>query len=133
MVKVQMTGQFAIAERRYGSNRILVSFVCAMWGLAIVVWSGRPLNRNQIEPAATGTQVQLNTADVDALCLLPGIGPRLAGRIVTFRDRVGGLKNLNQLLDVPGIGPVTLERIRPLVGCQPVAWRCRSTDAADTR
>lgn len=62
-----------------------------------------------------GLPVDLNTADVRALEALPGIGPALAARIVEHRTRHGRFRRLEDLLEVPGIGPRTLERLRPHV------------------
>ncbi|GBD10671.1 ComE operon protein 1 [bacterium HR23] len=70
------------------------------------------------EPPAVmqeGGPLDLNTADVHALESLPGIGPVLAQRIVDYRTRYGPFSQVDDLLKVQGIGPKTLERIRPLV------------------
>ena len=53
-----------------------------------------------------------NTADVETLQELSGIGPALAARIVAHRDSAGPFRSAEDLLAVPGIGPATLERIR---------------------
>ena len=47
--------------------------------------------------------LHLNTATVDQLERLPGVGPALAKRIVEFRDRKGGFKRIEELLAVPGV------------------------------
>ncbi|WP_084516984.1 ComEA family DNA-binding protein [Desulfatiglans anilini] len=57
--------------------------------------------------------IELNRVDLEGLTVLPGIGPRLAGRIVAERERRGGFKSLEELMLVEGIGPVTWSRIRP--------------------
>ena len=57
--------------------------------------------------------VDVNSADARELVLLPGIGPVRAEAIVRLRDRRGGFESLDELLDVKGIGPATLERLRP--------------------
>lgn len=62
-----------------------------------------------------GAPVALNSADAGALTALPGVGPVLAARIVAHREREGPFASVDSLLSVPGIGPATLERIRPLV------------------
>lgn len=53
-----------------------------------------------------------NTADLDALTSLPGIGPALAGRILADRAANGPYRRAADLLRVKGIGPATLARIR---------------------
>lgn len=59
--------------------------------------------------------IPLNTADQAALETIPGIGPVTAGAILAFRDRMGGFGSIDQLLEIDGIGPATLEEIRPYV------------------
>lgn len=59
--------------------------------------------------------VDLNTADAAALESLPGVGPVLAARIVAYRDSVGGLTSVDELLAVRGIGESTLARLRERV------------------
>jgi len=46
---------------------------------------------------------------------LPGIGPELARRIVSYRQQIGTFKSLEQLLDIKGIGPVKLARLKPYI------------------
>ena len=62
------------------------------------------------EPAATA--LDLNRATKAELRLIPGIGDALAQRIVTHRQRVGAFRSVDELRQVSGIGPKTLERIR---------------------
>lgn len=54
------------------------------------------------------TVVDLNRATAAELEQLPGIGPSLAAAIVTWRTNHGGFKRVDDLLDVPGIGPAKL-------------------------
>ncbi len=66
-------------------------------------------------PSGSTGLVSLNNADVAALEMVPGIGPVKAAAIVEFRARIGGFDSIEQLLDVDGIGPATLESLRPYV------------------
>ncbi len=59
--------------------------------------------------------LDINRASAAELELLPGIGPVLAGRIVEYRKLRGRFQSVDELLDVPGIGPKRLEQIRPYV------------------
>jgi competence ComEA-like helix-hairpin-helix protein len=59
--------------------------------------------------------IDVNRADAAALATLPGIGPVLAARIVAYRDSVGPFPDLDALVAVRGVGPATLERLRPLL------------------
>ena len=63
----------------------------------------------------TGEKLDLNTADETALASLPGIGSVKAHAITTYRDACGGFSSVEQLLEVSGIGPTTLEKLRELV------------------
>jgi competence protein ComEA len=69
-------------------------------------------------PDSSGTdpaKVNVNTADVTQLETLPGIGVVLAQTIVDHREENGPFSSVDELEDVSGIGPATLEEIRDLV------------------
>lgn len=57
-------------------------------------------------------RININTATVDQLQSLKGIGPKTAARIIAHRKRVGGFKSLEDLLQIKGIGPKTLNKFR---------------------
>jgi competence ComEA-like helix-hairpin-helix protein len=60
-----------------------------------------------------GGRLDLNQATAEDLAALPGIGPERARRIVETRaERGGRFERVSELLDVPGIGPKTLARLR---------------------
>lgn len=70
------------------------------------------------EAAGEGQQgglINLNTATISDLDSLPGIGPALAQRILDFRERNGGFRTVEDLLEVPGIGSKKFEELRNLV------------------
>ena len=60
--------------------------------------------------------VSLNSASLEDLDALPGIGPALATQIIAYREKQGPFTSIDQLSEVPGIGPSKLEQLRPLVG-----------------
>lgn len=68
-----------------------------------------------VMPAGRRAPLELNSADAGTLMALPGVGPVLAARIVAHREREGPFMAVDSLLSVSGIGPATLDRIRPLV------------------
>jgi competence protein ComEA len=55
--------------------------------------------------------VAINQADSLELERLPGIGPALAAAIIEWRDEHGPFRQVDDLLDVPGIGPAKLEAL----------------------
>ena len=67
-----------------------------------------------VKPKA-GEVLDLNTATVEQLDALPGVGPITAGAIVAWRQANGKFTSVDQLADVDGIGPARLEKLRPLV------------------
>jgi competence protein ComEA len=72
---------------------------------------GAPARPLEIQPAP----FDLNRADRSQLLQLPGVGPNLADRIASVRDDRGGFDTVDQLRNVPGVGPARIERLRPLV------------------
>jgi competence protein ComEA len=59
--------------------------------------------------------IDLNTATVQQLDALPGIGPVTAAAIVAWREAHGKFTSVDQLAGVDGIGPARLDKLRPLV------------------
>ncbi|KAE8126542.1 MULTISPECIES: ComEA family DNA-binding protein [Bifidobacterium] len=59
--------------------------------------------------------INLNTATVQELDTLAGVGPVTAQRILDHRQRIGRFTSVDQLLDISGIGPKTLEKLRSQV------------------
>lgn len=59
--------------------------------------------------------LDLNSATDQDFEALPGIGPKLAERIMKYRRSVGGFHSLDELRKVKGVGKKKFERIRPLV------------------
>jgi competence protein ComEA len=57
-------------------------------------------------------RINLNAASPAELCVLPGLGPMLAQRIVDDRDSRGPFASVDDLDRVSGIGPATVERLR---------------------
>lgn len=62
---------------------------------------------------ALGLRLDLNAASADALETLPGVGPRKAAQIAEDRARRGPFASVDELDRVKGIGPATVEQLRP--------------------
>jgi competence protein ComEA len=63
-------------------------------------------------PASDSTVVDINSADQTALETIPGIGPVKAAAILEYRESAGRFESVEELLEVTGIGPATLESMR---------------------
>lgn len=77
-----------------------------------------PTSTTDIGQAASSVSsdvINVNTANRAQLESLPRIGPVLAGRIIEYRDKNGGFKRVDDLVNIKGIGDKTLERLRPYV------------------
>ena len=81
-----------------------------------------PTESTASEPAPPSTHavVNLNAASIEELCTLPGIGRKKAEAIVALRTK-RPLTRVTQLLQVKGIGPKTLQRLKPMLSVAPPA------------
>ncbi len=85
---------------------------------AVLLFSAPTLVRAQAKPAPAKT-VDLNTATVEQLQQLPGIGPVRAKAIVEFREKSGPFQRVEDLLAIRGISKSRFEKLRPYVTVSP--------------
>lgn len=76
--------------------------------------TGAKNHKAAVEQTVAGP-ININDADIDMLMSLPGIGEKTARQIGTYRDANGPFKSVDELINVKGIGPKLLEKIRPMV------------------
>jgi competence protein ComEA len=82
----------------------------------VAVFAGQPsAAKPQLRALRDGQRLDVNRASADELTLIPGIGPKLAQRIVDERTRRGGFTNLTELRSVRGLGPKIWLRVAPFV------------------
>ena len=71
-------------------------------------------------PAATkSATLNLNTATAAQLEALPGVGAKTAERIIEYRQKNGGFKKIEELMNVRGIGERNFLKLKPLIAVSP--------------
>lgn len=94
--------------------------------LLAVLLSGPALMAQAQQPATdaaragAATLVNLNTATSVQLETLPGVGPKLAARIIEQRQKTGGFKKIEELMNVMGVGEKNFLKLKPLVTVTPL-------------
>jgi comEA protein len=66
---------------------------------------------NSKKPVVEG-KININTANIEELVKLPGIGPKKAQSIIDYRNKNGKFSTVDDILNVEGIGEKTLEKLR---------------------
>jgi competence protein ComEA len=90
-------------------------FICAIAATPQVSYA----QQEQAPVAAPKTTVNLNTATIEQLTTLPGIGAKVAERILEYRTKNGGFKKIEELMNVRGIGEKSFLKLKPLVSAPP--------------
>ena len=91
--------------------------ISANYGLSAEPPAGAvPVAADGVEEAgAEAGKIDLNQADAEMLTALPGVGPKTAQKIADYREANGPFRSVDDLLNVKGIGPAKLEKVRMLV------------------
>lgn len=101
-------------SRRLEDGEKLVAPTIAEAKKVLIEEGRQAVEASKPEAKASGPQiVNINTATAAQLEALPGIGPVIAERIVQLRRERGRFESVDELLDVSGIGPKKMEKIRP--------------------
>jgi DNA uptake protein ComE-like DNA-binding protein len=75
--------------------------------------------------------IDVNEADTSAFISLPGIGSKLAFRIVNFRDKLGGFYSVNQVAETYGVPDSTFQMIKPRLKCSEASLKKININQAD--
>jgi len=79
--------------------------------VAVLVGWGCVMNALAVE----AKKININTASVEELTQLKGVGPNHAAKIIAFREKNGPFKNPEDLIQVTGIGPRTFEKNKDVI------------------
>ena len=99
-------------------TRILMA---AILGIAVSAAAASAQNKATTpKTAATVTAtatapVNLNTATVEQLATIPGVGPKMAERIIDYRQKNGGFRKVEDLMNVSGVGEKSFLKMKPLI------------------
>lgn len=105
-----------LRPRDRGAIAVVVGCGLALMALAWLRHGGHRgdlIDVDRATPLVAKFQVDVNRAEWPELVQLPGVGQTLAERMIADRQRNGRFRSAEDLSRVPGIGPRTLERIRP--------------------
>ena len=95
---------------------IVLGLICATaWWTLAGGWQGRSVEVDQAQQKTNSFKVDINKAAWPELAQLPRIGETVARKIVESRETDGPFKSVDDLQRVKGIGPKTVERLRPFV------------------
>jgi competence protein ComEA len=96
----------------------MVMVVLLMLGIGVAAaaaQTGSARKTTAAAPSTVSTPVNLNTANAAQLEALPGIGKAMAERIVEYRQKNGGFKKAEDLMNVRGIGEKNFLKLKALV------------------
>ncbi len=91
-------------------NLALALFLCL--SLALAPLSALAQKSTGSSKAAATEKVNLNTASLDQLQTLPGVGPAVAKRILEHRAKIGKFTKIEEILNVKGIGEKRFQRMK---------------------
>ena len=86
--------------------------LCTLLAIGLPVMASTLENAAQVAEKST---LNLNAATLTQLETLPGIGRKVAERIVEYRTKSGGFKKIEELMNVKGIGEKSFLKIKPLI------------------
>ena len=95
---------------------VLLVFGLASFATAQTTAAAKPQKAKPAKTVATlAAPVNLNTATVAQLDALPGIGKSTAQRIVEYRQKNGGFKKIEELMNVKGVGEKSFLKLKPVI------------------
>jgi competence protein ComEA len=92
-------------------KRFVTMGLATLFALSLAGGFAAAADRAPARKAAPAAKVDINSAGVEALSTLPGVGAKLAARIVAYRKQQGPFKTTQELMNVRGIGEKNFARL----------------------
>lgn len=118
MATIPVHSQLSALPPVWPRSAQLATALLLVLSLGLMSWHAASLRVESARPTEPAFTLDLNRADRAELRQLPGIGEALAGRIDDYRRAHGPFRHLDDLRKVRGIGPATIERLRPFVSVE---------------
>lgn len=77
-----------------------------------ILAENKEFNKSTEKPKQSNIPVDINTADTSIFIALPGIGSKLANRIIAFRDKLGGFYKIDQVAETYALPDSTFQKIK---------------------
>jgi competence protein ComEA len=102
---------------------LFAGFVACFVLAGVAALSAEDQSTSAPKAAGAAPVVNLNTATATQIATLPGIGEKAAQRIIEYREKNGGFKKIEELMNVKGIGEKSFLKLKPriTVGDKPTA------------
>src|SRR5262245_21759335 len=108
-LRISQTNQQPTRSRNMRLQRIVTAGLGLVLALTLL---GGTAHAAKAQPVG---KVNINSASAQQLETLPGVGPKLAARIVEYRQKSGGFKSAQELMNVKGIGEKNFEKLQAFV------------------
>jgi competence protein ComEA len=99
-------------ENEMLKNKVLNRVFAAAIACAVAAVLSSGMAQAAAKPGPSG-KVNINTATSEQLTTLPGVGEKLATRIIEYRQKAGGFKSTQELMNVRGIGEKSFAKLAP--------------------
>lgn len=114
----QSTNWDALFLKRADQIALSTVWVVAILGCSWYFVTARgisPIDIDQVDRQTTKFMVEINSASKYEFDCLPGIGPKTANAITTWRSENGPFKSIDAVADVPGVSKKLVEKLRPFL------------------